>query len=146
MKRRWLFVPIIVGLLALGITVGGVLAQGGGDGDGTAKSFAGRVAAILGLEEAEVKDSFTQAATEARQDRLMTKLVGLVEDGSITQEQADEYLDWYQSRPDGINFGHRFRGGAHSFSGNRSFGGRGMGFFNRVPVAPDGGATQLSTY
>ena len=51
MKRRWLFVPIIVGLLALGITVGGVLAQGGGGEDGIAQTFAGRVAAILGLGE-----------------------------------------------------------------------------------------------
>ncbi len=150
MKRRWLFVPIIEGLLALGITVGGVLAQDGGDGDGTAKSFAGRVAAILGLGEAEVKDAFTQAATEARQDRLMSKLDRLVEQGRITEDQAGEYLEWYQSKPSGLDLGRGFRGGgAHGFFGKRMFGGhgmRGMGFFNRMPEAPDGGADQLSTY
>ncbi len=150
MRRRWLFVPIIVGLLALGITVGGVLAQDGGDGDGTAKSFAGRVAAILGLGEDEVKDAFTKAATEARQDRLVSKLDQLVEQGRITEDQAGEYLEWYQSKPSGIELGHRFRGGrAHSFFGRRMFGGdgmRGMGFFNRAPKAPDGGVGQLSSY
>ena len=150
MKRRWLFVPIIVGLLALGITVGGVLAQDGGDKDNAAKSFAGRVAAILGLGEAEVKDAFKQAATEARQDRLRSKLDWLVDQGRITQEQAGEYLEWYNSKPSGFDLGRGFRGGgAHSFFGRRMFGGHGMsgmGFFKQMPEAPDGGADQLSSY
>ena len=150
MKKRWLFIPIIVGLLALGITVGGVLAQDGGGGENAAKSFAGRVAAILGLGEDEVKDAFMQAATEARQDRLMSKLDQLVGEGTITQEQAGEYLEWAQSRPSGFDLGHRSRGrGARGSFGGRMFGGhgmRGMGFFNQMPIAPDDGAVQLSTY
>lgn len=150
MKRRWLIVPLIMGLLALGIAAGGVLAQEGEDGDGTAKSFAGRVAAILGLGEAEVNDAFTQARTEARQDRLMSRLDRLEGEGTITQEQADEYLEWYQSRPSGFDLGHRPRGGgAHGFFGNRMSGDhgmRGMGSFNRTFQAPDGGAGQLSSY
>lgn len=155
MKRRWLFVPIIVVLLGLGITIGGVLAQDGGDGDGAVKSFAGRVAAILGLGEAEVKDALTQAATEARQDRLTRKLDRLVDQGRITQDQADEYREWLQSKPSGFDLERNFRGGgAHGLFGRRMFGGhgmRGMGFFDHmrsghVPQAPDDGAAQLSSY
>ena len=146
MKRRWLLVTIIAGILALGITAGAVLAKGNGDGDSAAKSFAGRVAAILGLEEAQVKDAFTQAANEAWEDRLNSKLDRMVEQGRITQDQADEYQEWFQSKPDGFDFGHRFRRhGGRSFSGDRSFGRqglRGIEQFNRSSRE----ATPLSVY
>ena len=132
-KKRWFLVPILVGLLTIGISAGVALAHGGGGDGGTAlSSFSNRVAAILGLEESKVQDAFTQASEEAREEwqaakeaRLKDKLDQMVEDGSIDQEQADQYMEWLQSRPEGIRswLGIRgFRG--HGMSGEHGFGGK----------------------
>lgn len=135
MRRRWLLVPVVLGLLALGITAGTLLAQNGGS-DLTTKTFAGRVAAILELEESKVQDAFTQASLEVHEERLQNKLDRLVEEGEITQEEADKYLEWFKSRPEGImqrgHFGGHNRAG--SFGGYRfgSRGAHGMGFFSKA--------------
>ena len=54
MKKRWLMVPIVAGLLLTGvITSGAVMAQDGdGDGGSPWDRFTGRVAEILGVDEA----------------------------------------------------------------------------------------------
>lgn len=140
-KKRWLLFPVLAGLLAVGITAGAVLAQGGGeDGESALHSFANRVANILGLEESKVQDAFTQAKEEAmeakqaaRETRLQDKLNQLAADGKISQEQADQYSEWVRSRPEGIRSllgmpgfgGHRLLG-EHGFGG-KMFGGRGFG-------------------
>ena len=145
-KKRWLVMSVVVGLLTVGITAGAVLAHGGGaDGESALNSFASRVAAILGLEESQVQDAFTQAKGEAqvakqaaRETRIQDKLDQMVADGSITQEQADEYMEWIRSKPEGIGSLRGIRGfssqgylGGHGFGGkmfgNRSFGGRMFG-------------------
>ncbi len=177
-KKRWLLVPVLVGLLTIGITAGVALAHGGGgDGKSALDSFSNRVAAILGLEESQVRDAFTQAKEEARaanqaakEARLQDKLDQMVEDGSITQEQADQYMEWLQSRPDGIRsllgtrgfrphgftgehgFGGKMFGG-HSFGG-RSFGGSLFGqdqgsesrFFQQAPQESFSGIDQTISY
>jgi hypothetical protein len=45
------------------------------------------------------------------------RLQKLVEEGKITQEEADEFLGWWQARPEGIPLGpgHRGFGGMHGF-------------------------------
>ena len=123
MRRRWLLVPIVLGLLALAITGGAVMAQDGGS-DSSSKTFAGRVAAILKLEESTVQDAFNQARSEAQEERLQSKLDRLVEAGEITQEQADQYMEWFRSRPEGIleRLHHRSHSEFGSFGGHRSGG------------------------
>ncbi len=138
MRRRWLFVPLLMALLALGVTLGVALAQGDGeDGDSPVQSFVARVAAILGLDEAQVQDAFDQAAGEAREERLRMKLDRMVEQGRITQEQADEYREWLQARPDGFLPGRGFFGfGRHGSFGGHMGGGHsrhGMEFFKQAP-------------
>ncbi len=156
-KKRWMLMSVLVGLLTVGITAGAVLAHGGG-GESALDSFASRVANILGLEESQVQDAFTQAKEEgreakqaAKEARLQDKLDQMVEGGSITQEQADQYMEWVQSKPEGIRpllgirgfSGHGFIG-EHGFGGKmfggRSFGGRlfggrsfGHGLFDQNP-------------
>ena len=161
MKRRWLFIPLLLALVTFGITAGATMAYGGGDGDSPVKSFASRVAGILGLEESKVQDAFNQAADEARVDRLTSKLDRLVTEGSITQEQADQYLSWFQARPDGVLPGSRFHGfGRHGHFGSRMFGGHGlfggsmfggdstsgMRFFGPAPDAKALGTDESITY
>jgi hypothetical protein len=144
MRKRWFFALLAAGLLALALTAGAVLAQSDGDASPSgAKTFAGRVAAILGLDESQVQDAFKQASGEAREEKLQMKLDRMVEQGKITQEQADEYRQWYQAKPDGIMSKSRFRGfGKHGRFGGRSFGGHFSKGFRFHQQAPEEGAGQ----
>ncbi len=143
MRRRWFFVPLLVGALVLGTVGGMVLAQEAGSGTG--KTFAGRVAAILGLDEAKVRGAMDQAAREMQDEGLKAKLDRMVSAGKITQAQADDYLKWYQSRPDSLSPGMPFGG----FRGGHMRGGRGWhGMGGRMgapqaasPITPVPGAT-----
>ena len=107
-RKRWLISTLAAALMALGIAGGVVLAQEA-DEDSMMKSFAGRVAEILGSEETRVQDAMDQARQEMFSERLQNKLDKMVESGRITQEQADEYKAWIKSRPDGAfkKFGKR---------------------------------------
>ena len=102
MRKRWIIVSVVMAALAIAITGGAIMAQDE-DEDGS-KSFAGRVAEILGLEEDTVGDAMKQAKEDMRDEAVKAKLDALVEDGKMTQEDADAYLEWLESRPD-VDFG-----------------------------------------
>ena len=107
MRKRWLFIPIVVLLVALGVVGGAVLAEQVSDGDkvrddGDKKGFAGRVAEILGLDEETVADAMKQAKKEMHEEYVQAWLDKMVESGRITQEQADEYQNWLDDRPEGF--------------------------------------------
>jgi hypothetical protein len=61
------------------------------------------------IDQAALKDAFTQARSEMQKEREQARLQNLVKQGTITQEQADQYLNWWQSKPD-VPFGFGFRG------------------------------------
>lgn len=131
--RRWFVIPVAVALLAIGVvTAGAALAQESGtEGSSTISSFASRVASILGLDEARVQEAMDQAQRELQEEALKSRLDALVEAGRITQEQADQYFQWYQSRPDnfpGLGFGFGHRGHGHRMKGFRGLWG--------IPQAP----------
>ena len=101
MKKRLFIATLLVGVLAIGITGGTVLAQEGGSEDNSpVGKFASRVASILGLDEAQVEDAMKQAARELQDEALQEKLNRMVENGVITQEEADAYYEWFMARPD----------------------------------------------
>ena len=54
------------------------------------------------MDTAIVDDAIKQAREELRDEAIPKKLDALVEKGRLTQAQADEYLDWIQSKPEGI--------------------------------------------
>tara|TARA_B100000315_G_C14114706_1_gene379737 strand:+ start:30 stop:452 length:423 start_codon:yes stop_codon:yes gene_type:complete len=119
MKRhRWLAAGLLTGILAVGVMGGTALAHTNGvDGGSPIQSVASRVAVILGLAETDVQDAMDQARTEMQNDILQHMLDHKVEQGMITQDQADEYQEWHLSRPDGLSprrhFGFRGFGGFH---------------------------------
>jgi len=90
------------------------------------KTLLARVAAILGIDQQKAEDAFTQARSEMREEALDNYLKNLVDQGKITQQQADQYKSWWQARPEtllpgamGRDFGfHGFRGG---MKGGRGF-------------------------
>jgi hypothetical protein len=114
-KRKW-FIPVAVAsvLLIAGI-VGGALVAGS-DSSSTAddqnqitdryQALLDRACAIyeestgVAIDSEQLKDAFEQAQRELQEEALEIRLQDLVDDGKMTQEEADQYLEWWQSRPD----------------------------------------------
>jgi hypothetical protein len=139
MKKK-IFLPVAATMIAIAIFTGGaVMAQGPGpDQTGVVQSFASRVAVILGLNEADVQNAMDQARTEMQDEAMQSRLAALVEQGRLTQEQADEYSTWLKSRPEGIQ-GFGGRGLGLEFEGHGHRHGHGMkeGRFGAPDRIPD---------
>ena len=139
MKKLRIIIPLAMVVVAVAVISFSIaLAQGNEGGDSNASKLAIRVAEILGLDTAFVDDAIKQAREELRDEAIQKKLNALVEKGRLTQEQADEYLNWIQSKPEGIpaigkqsfgKMGHhkgwkghgRFFGPPNYFKGESSF-------------------------
>ena len=80
--------------------------------------FAGRVAATLGTDAQATADAIGQVAGEMRSEALEAKLQDAIDDGRITEEQAQEYRDKAASSGwHGKGFG--FKGGDAQEFANR---------------------------
>ena len=135
MKKKWLFVPMLAGMLVLAVAGSTAFAQSESGGEGSPlSSLAGRVASILGLDEATVQDALDQARQELQDEAVQAKVDSLVEQGRITQEQADEYYEWYQARPEGLS---HFRSGGRGFGKFGHHGWHGRGFQHHAIPTPD---------
>lgn len=64
--------------------------------------FVSKLAEKLGLDEEDVAAAVDEAREEMRLEALQERLKEAVEEGTITQEEADEILAWEQSRPDAL--------------------------------------------
>ena len=95
-KRFLILVPVLAVVLLFGIMAGVVFAQNGNDGHDPNQDILARVAQILGIDQQKLADAFNQARTEFEAQRLDK----LVQDGKITQEQADQLKAWEAARPD----------------------------------------------
>jgi hypothetical protein len=117
--RKKILLPAAAAMVAIAIFTGGaVMAQENGTGEtGVVPSFASRVAAILNLSEADVQNAMDQAQTEMRDEATRNRLDSMVEQGRLTQAQADEYYNWLQSRPEGVP-GFEGRGPGFEFRGH----------------------------
>src|SRR4030042_4235323 len=116
-KRKW-FIPVVVAsvLLIGGITGGVVAAVSNSSSNTTAgnqsqathqyQALLDSACAIYEektgttIDSAQLKDALDQAQGELQEEALETRLQTLVDEGKITQEEADNYLAWWQSRPD----------------------------------------------
>jgi len=120
-------------------TIGGAVlaADNGEDGSPEAahEALLDRVCAVyqektgVTIDREALKDAFEQAQGEMQTEAIKSWLDSLVEEGKITQDQADEYLEWQQTKPD-VPFGSGLngRGGSRGHGGLRGHGGfRGMG-------------------
>ena len=139
MKKSWVFIAAIVGLLTIGTTGSVILAQEDtAEGGSPLNELVSRVAAILGIDEGDVQAAFDQAQEEIRDEALERRLAALVEQGRLTETQADEYREWYHSRPERIAPGMTFgkRGGHGYFGLGMRLGRRGHGNGRWAPIAP----------
>ena len=67
--------------------------------DATYDRFIQRVAEILGIESETVGSAFATAQHELADEQFATKMDTLVEDGTLTREQADAANAWFTARP-----------------------------------------------
>jgi C4-dicarboxylate-specific signal transduction histidine kinase len=132
-KRKW-FIPVVVAsvLLIGGITGGLVLAANNSSSNTTAgnqtqgtdryQALLDRVCAIyeektgVAIDSGQLKAALEQARSEMQDEALQSRLEKLVNEGKITQAEADQYLQWWQSRP---NIGLPGLGGQGRFFGPR---------------------------
>jgi hypothetical protein len=114
-KRKWFIPVVVVSVLLIAGIVGGVVAAGS-DSSGNAEdqsqitdqyqALLDRVCAIyeektgVAIDSEQLRDALDQAQGELQEEALETRLQNLVDEGKITQEKADNYLEWWQSRPD----------------------------------------------
>lgn len=114
-KQKW-FVPVVVILSVLligGITGGIVAASDDSSSADDQTQLADRYQMLLdrvcdiyeeqtgmAIDAEQLKDAVQQARGELREEALEKWLRKLVDDGELIQEEADQLLQWWQSRPD----------------------------------------------
>ena len=59
-----------------------------------------QVAEILGIDQQDLENALKQAQTELREETLDARLQELITEGTLTQEQADEFKSWMETKPD----------------------------------------------
>ena len=107
-SRKFVLVTVLATLALVGSITGVVLADdsNGSEPEALLGALWDRVAAIyedntgVAIEPEALKDAFAQARSEKLQEALDSHLQSLVDEGKITQDQADQYKEWWQSRPE----------------------------------------------
>jgi len=113
-ERKW-FIPMVLSIVLIGGIAGGVMVAAD-DSSGSVdqqNQLADRYQALLdracaiyqentgvAIDSEQLKDALHQAKSEVHEEALESWLQDLVENGKMTQEEADSYLEWWQSRPD----------------------------------------------
>lgn len=110
-RSKKVIIAVVVAVVLLVGSIGGVaLAQTGSTSQDSGKTLLARVATILGIDQKKVEDAFAQAQREMRDESLNNYLKNLIDQGKITQPQADEYKKWLQSRPDAAPYQQQLKG------------------------------------
>jgi hypothetical protein len=134
-SKKFIIVTVLAAVVLVGSIGGVVLAQtGNGDEDGS--QLEARHAALLdrvceiyeqntdvAINADELQNAFAQAQSEMMEEALENRLQNLVEQGKITQEEADQYKAWQQARPDMPLPGPFEHFGGHGFPGGMKWGG-----------------------
>ena len=142
-KKKWIIIGIIgAAVLLIAGSLGGIaLAQTNSTGDSPVKTLMARVAEKLGIDQQELEDAFSQAQKDMQTEALDIRLKEMVANGKITQQQADQYKQWIQSRPTdlppALGSGPGFGPGMRGPGGFRGFPGMcGPGKMYLPPPAP----------
>lgn len=110
-SAKFILATALVAVMLVGGTAGVALAQGEDDGrhrrgapsdeiQGRRDALMARVAGILNIDQQDLESAFTQAQSELREEALDNRLQELIDEGTLTREQADEFKEWIKARPD----------------------------------------------
>jgi len=147
-KRMKVIIAVLAAVLAL--TVGGVTAALAQDEElptppfnELRDSFLAKVADNLGVSVDELQAAITSAQQEIREEALTGRLDKAVEEGRLTQEEADALKEWWEQKPEclgpgsggnGFGFGFPAAGSGPVFGG---FGGHRGGPWSGPPETAD---------
>ena len=96
-KRKKFIIPLVVAGVLAGSLAGAAFAQEGDEvGPPPGGTLIERLAEKLGIEQSEIETAFAEVRSEMRNSRLQE----LVEQGRLTQEEADQFNEWWQARPE----------------------------------------------
>jgi len=99
-RKKFILIALLAAVVLAGSTVGVVFAQSENNADEQPKTLLSRVAEILQIDEQALKDAFIQAQKEMQTEAVERYLEKAVEQGAMTQEEANQYLEWWRARPD----------------------------------------------
>jgi hypothetical protein len=142
-KKMKVLIAVLAAVLVL--TVGGVTAALAHDEElptppfsELRESFLAKVADNLGVSLDELQAAITSAQQEIRDEALTSRLDKAVEEGRLTQEEADALKEWWEQKPDclgeGFGFGLPEAGSGPVFGG---FGGHRVGPWAGPPQTAD---------
>ncbi len=108
-RSKKFIVAVLAAVVLVGSITGVVLAADNGEDTGAETKYEALLDRVCEIYEQEtgvaidgevLKDAFAQAQSEIRTDAMKTWLQSLVNEGRITQDEADQYLEWWQDEPD----------------------------------------------
>ncbi len=108
-RGKKLAIVVAVAAVVLAGSIGGAVVAQNSDGSEPGaqhEALLGRVCEIyqektgVAIDQEVLKDSFAQAQGEMRTEALQNCLQLLVDEGKISEDEAEQYLEWWQSRPD----------------------------------------------
>ena len=119
MKKKWIFIPMVVVLTTVSLVSGVVFAQEDSNVKKIKQTLTGRVAIILGLEEKVVQDAFDQARKQIEDERIAeieASIQKKLDGGDITKDEADKWREKiakgdFKKRPMDGGFKKRTMGG-----------------------------------
>ena len=125
-SKKFIIVAALATILLAG-TIGGIVVNADDGDENAPDTLLDKVCAILQAKGYDItcealEDAFAQAGEEMRTAALEAWLLDLVDQEKITQQQADDYLEWWGARPDMPNkFGFGDHRGMRGFGGMRGF-------------------------
>jgi len=132
-RSKKFIVITLAAVLLVGSSVGVVLAADNGNDSQPGAQFGDlwdKVCVIYeentsdDIDPEALQDAFAQARSEMRDEAMQNRLQNRVEQSDITQDEADQYLEWWQARPDvAAEFGCRGHGRFRGMGGPPGWGG-----------------------
>jgi hypothetical protein len=139
-SKKFIIIAVLAAVVLVA-SIGGVALAQSGDEDNPQtqqEALLDKVCAIYeqntgtAIDAQALKEAFAQAQSEMQGEALDKFLQNLVDEGKITQEQADQYKAWLETRPDVPILAPGFPGAGMP----HGFGGPGDGFPGRGEPQP----------
>lgn len=105
MRKHWKLTLIALAavlVLTMALTTNVFAQEEASTTQGPLQTFISKVATILGIDEAQVTAAVEQAAQETRDEMVQQGLQKAVDNGNLTEEQATEIQEWWESRPEAL--------------------------------------------
>jgi hypothetical protein len=105
LKKKFLIIGVLCVVVVAGV-LGGFAIASANDGDSAGTTLMAKVAEIYqkntgtAIDAQQLEKAFTEAGSSLQLEMRDQMLQKLVDDGKITQEQADAWKTWLDARPD----------------------------------------------